>query len=226
MIYLPCPKCNGEIETKVAKRGPRIGTEFFGCTNFPMCKFTSNKIYVIDFVKNEIFKKDLPTLDSESWNDDYLGSLSRKEIKFLSSLHDLPFNDEISKDELVKNLLSLKIFEFFKITENKFCFKYNINSNYFDKFSLPNPGDIEIFKKNISFKIYDDKEVVGGLFKVTKKLITLEFDANYTIKYEKGNAILLILNPKKKFAKAIIVNPTIINSFNHEDYTHSLSIVD
>jgi len=226
MLYLPCPQCNGEIETRVAKRGPHAGTEFFGCTNFPICRFTSDKIDVIDFVKNEIFKKDLPTLDSELWNRDYLFSLNRKELKFLSSLHDLSFNSEISKDELVENLLSLKVFEFFKITENKFCFKYNINSDYFDKFSLPNPGNIEIFKKNISFKIYDDNEIVGGLFKVTKKLVTLEFEANYTIRYEKGNAILLILYPKKKLAKAIVVNPTIVNSFNHKDYNHSLSVVD
>jgi len=226
MLYLPCPKCNGEIETKVAKKGPRSGTEFYGCTNFPICKFTSDKIDVIDFVKNEVFTNEIPTIDSELWRDDYISSLSRKEIKFLSSLYDLPFSVEDSKHDLVRNLLSLNSFEFFNVSNEKFCFIYKIHSEFFSKFSFQNPGNIEIFNKNIVFKVFDDNNIPGGLFKVTNKAISLEFYDDYQIKYEQGNSLLLTLNLSSKAAKAMVINSTVLNNSNYLEYTYSMTITD
>ena len=53
MLYLPCPKCNGELQVRVAKRGPRAGFEFYGCDNFPLCKFTAEKTNVVDLLKED-----------------------------------------------------------------------------------------------------------------------------------------------------------------------------
>jgi len=34
-----CPKCGGKLVRRVAKRGASIGTEFWGCSNFPSCRY-------------------------------------------------------------------------------------------------------------------------------------------------------------------------------------------
>jgi hypothetical protein len=35
-----CPKCGGELIERVAKKGQYAGQKFWGCSNFPKCKFT------------------------------------------------------------------------------------------------------------------------------------------------------------------------------------------
>jgi restriction system protein len=35
-----CPKCGGEMVLKTAQRGPHPGEKFWGCSNFPHCRFT------------------------------------------------------------------------------------------------------------------------------------------------------------------------------------------
>ena len=76
MLYLPCPKCRGELQVRVAKRGSKAGSEFYGCDNFPQCKFTAEKTNIIDLVKKEIFKKQIPTQDSKYWTKEHLSKLS------------------------------------------------------------------------------------------------------------------------------------------------------
>ncbi|MBU0768716.1 MAG: topoisomerase DNA-binding C4 zinc finger domain-containing protein, partial [Proteobacteria bacterium] len=34
-----CPKCGGELIKRVATKGQYGGQEFWGCSNFPKCKF-------------------------------------------------------------------------------------------------------------------------------------------------------------------------------------------
>lgn len=36
---LKCPKCNGELVLRTAKRGENKGNSFYGCTNYPKCKY-------------------------------------------------------------------------------------------------------------------------------------------------------------------------------------------
>ena len=36
---LKCPKCNGELVLRTAKRGENKGNYFYGCTNYPKCKY-------------------------------------------------------------------------------------------------------------------------------------------------------------------------------------------
>ena len=35
-----CPLCNGELIMRTAKRGAKSGRNFYGCSNYPKCKFT------------------------------------------------------------------------------------------------------------------------------------------------------------------------------------------
>ncbi len=35
-----CPKCGGKLVLRTAKNGPNAGKQFYGCSNYPKCKFT------------------------------------------------------------------------------------------------------------------------------------------------------------------------------------------
>lgn len=35
-----CPKCNSELVLRTVKKGENIGNQFYGCSNFPKCRFT------------------------------------------------------------------------------------------------------------------------------------------------------------------------------------------
>lgn len=37
-----CPRCDGVLVIRLAKRGKNAGNEFFGCSGFPRCKYTQN----------------------------------------------------------------------------------------------------------------------------------------------------------------------------------------
>lgn len=39
---LVCPKCGGELVLRTAKKGSNIGSQFYGCSNYPNCKYTRN----------------------------------------------------------------------------------------------------------------------------------------------------------------------------------------
>lgn len=37
-----CPRCGGELKVKLARKGINKGNEFWGCSNFPSCKYTES----------------------------------------------------------------------------------------------------------------------------------------------------------------------------------------
>ena len=37
-----CPRCGGKLLLRTAKKGPNAGKQFYGCSNFPKCRFTKN----------------------------------------------------------------------------------------------------------------------------------------------------------------------------------------
>lgn len=39
-----CPKCGGKIVLRTVKSGEQKGTDFLGCSNYPKCRYTRNKI--------------------------------------------------------------------------------------------------------------------------------------------------------------------------------------
>jgi len=39
---LVCPKCGGELVLRTARRGENAGSQFYGCSNYPNCKYTRN----------------------------------------------------------------------------------------------------------------------------------------------------------------------------------------
>lgn len=39
---LYCPWCNGKLVLRTTQRGPYAGSQFYGCSNFPKCKYLKN----------------------------------------------------------------------------------------------------------------------------------------------------------------------------------------
>ncbi len=39
---LVCPRCGGKLVLRTAKRGSNIGNSFYGCSNYPKCRYTRN----------------------------------------------------------------------------------------------------------------------------------------------------------------------------------------
>jgi hypothetical protein len=37
-----CPRCGGELILRTARQGPNAGGQFFGCSNYPKCRYTKN----------------------------------------------------------------------------------------------------------------------------------------------------------------------------------------
>jgi restriction system protein len=37
-----CPRCGSELVLRTAKKGPRTGTSFYGCSAFPKCRYTQS----------------------------------------------------------------------------------------------------------------------------------------------------------------------------------------
>jgi hypothetical protein len=37
-----CPKCGSNLVERMARKGPRAGSKFLGCANYPKCRFTKN----------------------------------------------------------------------------------------------------------------------------------------------------------------------------------------
>ena len=37
-----CPRCNKQLQLKIARKGPNAGSKFYGCSGFPDCKFTKS----------------------------------------------------------------------------------------------------------------------------------------------------------------------------------------
>ena len=37
-----CPRCGGKLVVRTAKRGDNVGKQFYGCSNYPKCKYTRN----------------------------------------------------------------------------------------------------------------------------------------------------------------------------------------
>ncbi len=37
-----CPKCGGDLVSRVARKGPTPGSRFLGCANYPRCKYIRN----------------------------------------------------------------------------------------------------------------------------------------------------------------------------------------
>ena len=39
---LICPRCGSELVVRTAKKGANVGNMFYGCSNFPRCRFVRN----------------------------------------------------------------------------------------------------------------------------------------------------------------------------------------
>ena len=37
-----CPRCGGELILRTAKKGQNSGNQFYGCSNFPKCRYIKN----------------------------------------------------------------------------------------------------------------------------------------------------------------------------------------
>ena len=41
-VSMRCPWCNGELVLRTAKKGNNAGRQFYGCSNYPRCKYVNN----------------------------------------------------------------------------------------------------------------------------------------------------------------------------------------
>ena len=41
-MRLICPKCGKQLVLRIARRGANAGRQFYGCSNFPKCRFIMN----------------------------------------------------------------------------------------------------------------------------------------------------------------------------------------
>ena len=39
---LVCPRCGGQLVLRIAKKGDNAGNQFYGCSNFPKCRYIRN----------------------------------------------------------------------------------------------------------------------------------------------------------------------------------------
>ena len=39
---LVCPRCGGQLVLRTAKKGKNVGNQFYGCSNFPKCRYIKN----------------------------------------------------------------------------------------------------------------------------------------------------------------------------------------
>ena len=37
-----CPKCGGKLVIRTARKGANAGSQFYGCFNYPNCKYTKD----------------------------------------------------------------------------------------------------------------------------------------------------------------------------------------
>ena len=44
---LICPRCNGKRVLRTSQRGPCAGNQFYGCSNYPQCKYIKNIEYIL-----------------------------------------------------------------------------------------------------------------------------------------------------------------------------------
>ncbi len=43
---LKCPKCSGNLVLRTATRGANAGNQFYGCSNYPKCKYIQNVVII------------------------------------------------------------------------------------------------------------------------------------------------------------------------------------
>ena len=41
-ISLKCPRCHGTLVLRTAKKGANAGNSFYGCSNYPKCRYVQN----------------------------------------------------------------------------------------------------------------------------------------------------------------------------------------
>jgi predicted RNA-binding Zn-ribbon protein involved in translation (DUF1610 family) len=39
-----CPRCGHSLVKRISKRGANIGSEFYGCSSYPKCRYTSQTV--------------------------------------------------------------------------------------------------------------------------------------------------------------------------------------
>ena len=37
-----CPRCGGNLVLRTARKGENAGNQFYGCSNFPKCRYVKN----------------------------------------------------------------------------------------------------------------------------------------------------------------------------------------
>ena len=236
MSYFPCPKnkCDGILDLKQAKRGPREGEYFYGCSNFSNsqvnCKVTVDKDAIFEYLNSELFNtKNFPKPSNNLLWDDYeLNNFNPKQLVMICYNSGYDVGIEFEKSNLI-NLIKYFQTSYFKCHRNKIIFSKPIMSDYLLDFEYTFVFDDLIKNK------YDDLYLDNFLTKKIKKMVIKNFiDDNVgqatisrnkiTLKFTEGTKdslgyeLLTVFDLQKKNCKSFVVSgEATLDLFNSEE---------
>lgn len=234
MSYFPCPKpkCDGILDLKQAKRGPKKGEYFYGCTNFSAaevnCKVTSNKEDILNYLHTELFGvKTVPQpVNGLLWSDNELNIFNSKQLAMICHNNGYDVGYETIKDNLI-NFIKYYQTTYYKSHNGCLLFSKPINSEYilnfnytflFDDENKYSDKVLDLFlntkQKSIPIKNYLNKSI-GKAF-VTRKGIELKLSESISngMEYE----LLTIIDLQKKNCKSFVVSgEATLDLFNSEE---------
>ena len=236
MSYFPCPKnkCDGILDLKQAKRGPREGEYFYGCSNFSNsqvnCKVTVDKDAIFEYLNSELFNtKNFPKPSNNLLWDDYeLNNFNPKQLVMICYNSGYDVGIEFEKSNLI-NLIKYFQTSYFKFHHSSVIFSKPIMSDYildfeytfvFDDLVKDNYTDsflnhfLTKKSKKIVIKNFIDENV--GVTTISRNKINLKFTEG--IRNGRGSELLTIFDLQKVSCKFFIVSgEATLDLFNDKD---------
>lgn len=234
MSYFPCPNCDGILDLKQAKNGPKKGEYFYGCKNFMNtqvnCRVTVDKEKIIEFLHTELFgSKKIPLPENKLlWTIEELENFNEKQLIILCNNNGYDVGFEKDKENLV-SLINYFQKTYYKLHYSNFVFSKVISSDYFLNFkyvfnikefndNLADDFTLKTFlnSRNKKIKIFDYLNNVIGEAKFSKTSIDLNF--SNSIYDVSGFELLTIIDLQKKNCKCLVVSgEATLDLFNSEE---------
>ena len=223
MSYFPCPNCDGILNLKQAKNGPRKGEYFYGCKNFMNtqvnCKVTVDKDKILDYLHKELFDSKKIPLPSNKllWTIEELENFNEKQLVILCNNNGYDVGFEKDKENLI-SLINYFQTTYYRFHYSNFVFSKVISSDYFLNFkyvfniyelndNLSDDLALKTFLKNNrnkKIKIFDYLNNIIGEAKFSKTSIDLNF--SNSIYDASGFELLTIIDMEKTYCKCVVVS--------------------
>jgi len=223
MSYFPCPNCDGILNLKQAKNGPKKGEYFYGCKNFMNtqvnCKVTVDKDKILDYLHKELFgSKKIPLPSNKLlWTIEELENFNEKQLVILCNNNGYDVGFEKDKENLI-SLINYFQTTYYRFHYSNFVFSKVISSDYFLNFkyvfniyelndNLSDDLALKTFLKNNrnkKIKIFDYLNNIIGEAKFSKTSIDLNF--SNSIYDASGFELLTIIDMEKTYCKCVVVS--------------------